>query len=304
MTIFAAKYYLESKFMKRNNVYKVLINGLLSGALVVFMSSCEIQSEGSFIGDDGSVVTYSNGDFVAGLQTLGLKGYSVGNQYTEITYDATAKKPKIKSFRKGELTTVNSSTTTKWSTSNPTLKYGGNGTCYVSYTYNGLTTEVITNDNYFAEWVFIKSGDFVVSQARYTYDATGRLIAVYLERSKQPAADVMYHYPNTLDSSDNEITVTERVYGQETQYYKIKLAKSKHGTNVGEYIENKGYVCDILRFANAPLTNEYVINPDLYYMGLYGVPFKYLPDETIENGTYSDRKEIAIVRVGDNGYYY
>jgi hypothetical protein len=42
--------------------------------------------------------------------------------------------------------------------------------------------------------------------------------------------------------------------------------------------KNTGYACNVFEYVNAPLTNQYVINPDLYFLNIYGKPIDKLPD--------------------------
>ena len=57
---------------------------------------------------------------------------------------------------------------------------------------------------------------------------------------------------------------------------------------------NLGYVCNVLDFSGAPYTTKYVINPDLYFLNIYGVPVEYLPYGQMV--TYSnDRKSLMSV---------
>lgn len=75
-------------------------------------------------------------------------------------------------------------------------------------------------------------------------------------------------------------------------------------TNMGEYKlelcqeENTGYACNVLGYAETPLTTKYVINPALYYLNIYGKPVEKLPHgcEITRSG--------KTMRVGKNLYEY
>jgi hypothetical protein len=62
--------------------------------------------------------------------------------------------------------------------------------------------------------------------------------------------------------------------------------------------ENTGYVCNVFGYVNAPLTNQYVINPDLYFLNIYGKPIDKLPGghEIVRSG--------KTLRVGTHIYEY
>lgn len=66
--------------------------------------------------------------------------------------------------------------------------------------------------------------------------------------------------------------------------------------------ENTGYVCNAYAFAEAPLTNRYIINPDLYFLNIYGMPVEQLPaGETIQRIGANDSR---LSRVGKFYYTY
>ena len=62
--------------------------------------------------------------------------------------------------------------------------------------------------------------------------------------------------------------------------------------------ENTGYVCNVLDYAGAPITSQYIINPDLYFLNIYGTPIKNLPSGQ-EIKRYSNKN---LSQVGK--YYY
>ena len=63
--------------------------------------------------------------------------------------------------------------------------------------------------------------------------------------------------------------------------------------------DNTGFVCNVLDFAGAPYTSQYVINPDLYFLNIYGAPIKYLPAGT-DVKRYSNSN---LSHVGEKYYY-
>ena len=63
--------------------------------------------------------------------------------------------------------------------------------------------------------------------------------------------------------------------------------------------KNLGNVCNVLDYANAPYTSKYIINPDLYFLNIYGVPVEQLPlGQTVSR--CNNNKNLS--RVGK--YYY
>jgi hypothetical protein len=62
--------------------------------------------------------------------------------------------------------------------------------------------------------------------------------------------------------------------------------------------ENTGYACNILGYAETPLTPQYVINPNLYFLNIYGRPVEKLP-----SGCEIVRSE-KTMRVGKYFYEY
>ena len=65
--------------------------------------------------------------------------------------------------------------------------------------------------------------------------------------------------------------------------------------------DNKGYVCNALDFTSSPLTSQYVIHPDLYYLNIYGAPFEKLPAGQEVEYTADGQK---LARVGKYTYTY
>jgi len=264
---------------------------------LLLLSGCEgVVTPLEEVDENGNRVDNSGINVPEQLHEIGIVGYAIDKSYTEFLYD-TAKNIKIKGMRKA--TVGNTSDAITWSSVNPALQYGG--VCAILYSYNGLNSEITLNDHYFAETVINKDGNgSVQSRIEYQYNSAGYLSWAKVERKGvETPSSVWFNYPDWSNANDNTITI-EEYPGPKT--YRIQLAVNQYGPKAGTRMQNIGYVCDVLRFANAPLTNEYIINPDLYYLGIYGTPVKYLPNETIENGEKD--KVLTIVRVGDTRYYY
>ena len=112
----------------------------------------------------------------------------------------------------------------------------------------------------------------------YEYDHLGRL---KLARINGVADQPVYtHY--IYDS--NGITVNDA-----STYYRIDFSSEK----------NQGYVCNVLDYSNAHFTCKYVIDPNLYFLNIYGAPVEFLPAGY--DITYSDNN---LSRVGNQTYEY
>jgi hypothetical protein len=121
----------------------------------------------------------------------------------------------------------------------------------------------------------------IVYYVEYYYDNAGRLNLAKLIRPSENKEDWI-----SYDYGDNKIVISES-----GEYYGVSLSKDD---------ENTGYVCNAYAFAEAPLTNRYIINPDLYFLNIYGMPIECLPvEQTIERVDDNDRR---LTRVGK--YYY
>jgi hypothetical protein len=279
------------------------VNGLWIGGLVlsafVWLTGCE--SMPSVLPEPGSFENNKDIFMVDSIYARGLKGFLIeGRTYTELSYTdvASSKHTRVQGMRKGTALVEGSIESVTWESVNPVILYGGSGNSALSYTYNGLKTEVITNNNQHAETVINTYSDGRMhSQLSYTYNSAGYLVYVRIERPGREVASVSYIYPDLLNpAGGDEIAIAE--YPGPTMYY-IRLAVDKV---TGGKVRNESYICNVLRQGKGALTNEYVINPDLYYLGIYGTPYKYLPDATIESSVGVGSS--GILRVGDVRYFY
>lgn len=111
----------------------------------------------------------------------------------------------------------------------------------------------------------------------YRYDTEGRLVQADIEGVADNVVYTHYKYDgNTIIIDD---------VGTE---YRINLSSE----------DNIGYVCNVLDYADAPYTSKYVINPDLYFLNIYGTPVSKLPYG--HDVVFCDGKKLS--RVGK--YYY
>jgi len=134
-----------------------------------------------------------------------------------------------------------------------------------------------------AESVVASIGGQEYYRITYTYNHEGRLSSALVERSNTKGFDEVHTYYDYYNN--DSIQVSE----QDGTKYKIYLSSE----------ENKGYVCNVLDFANAPLTSEFVINPNLYFLNIYGVPVQKLP-ANIEIREQDDK----LIQAGKYKYYY
>ncbi|MDR3261612.1 MAG: ferredoxin [Tannerella sp.] len=265
---------------------------VISIFLCIGMIGCEsITPELFEYDDDGEIQDNSKINIQSALVDIGIKGYAIDSIYTEFGF-YQGKNVRIESLRKGVATYMNNRVeTVKWDSSQPRLEYPGST---IIYTYNGIQSVIMLNAHGFAEHIINKYGDgSLQSKVDYTYDMAGYLNLVRLERPGMDYIYISYQYPD----EDGGVTIKEG-----GDVHKIPLYMQKVD-GVAKKLDNVGYICNVLRYGNAPLTNTYVINPDLYYEGIYGTPIKYLPtDELIEERSINS--EQSITRVGNWQFFY
>ncbi|MDO4704568.1 hypothetical protein [Tannerella sp.] len=259
--------------------------------VLIVMTGCEVRSSDLIeIDEYGNRVNNNGIDIETSLLGVGMKAYALDSIYTELMVEQQKTgKPKIVGFRKGMV--ADDRKHVSWDKENPSIKYGYDYTySYKNYVYKILSLE----DHGFVEDMEVwKDGNLYV-QLKYHYDGGGYLSRVEV-LNKRSVVYFRYNYLNAENRS-NSVTIIEEPEGR---YYTVRLSSRK--------IENKGYICNVLRYAGAPLTNEAIINPDLYYLGIYGTPVKYLPDVPIESGSYRDAKgdvHGVYSRVGHYQYFY
>jgi hypothetical protein len=233
------------------------------------------------------------------IYAKGLKGYSIDSTYSEFIYAYNGKKVLLKGLRKGVI--AGNGGIVMQENDNATVRYG-EGSGDVVYSYGGKLIEIVLNENYFVENATTYESGRLLSKAGYGYSSAGYLSTVRLERPGQTPVTIYYKYPDLQSPSGSDEIVIEEHPGQIIYRIPLSITTDRNGQPARQV--NESFVCNVLRYGNSPITNEYVINPDLYYLGLYGVPFKYLPNEAIEWDTRSNMPTVPIVRVGNNSYYY
>ncbi len=113
-----------------------------------------------------------------------------------------------------------------------------------------------TKGGFRAEEVLATIGGAQLYRVLYSYDELGRLNKAFVEGAAPDPVYTHYRY------EDGAIIIHE--VGTD---YRIQLLSE----------DNLGYVCNVLDYADAPYTSNYVINPDLYFLNIYGTPVNKLP---------------------------
>ena len=137
-----------------------------------------------------------------------------------------------------------------------------------------------------AESVTATVGQSILFQVDYFYDEQNRLKLAHVNGGEYPKpVYVSYKYDG------NRVIIHDESDGQN---HILELSNE----------DNKGYVCNVFDFTSSPLTSQYVIHPDLYFLNIYGAPFSKLPvDQEVEYTTDS-RNAPALARVGKYTYIY
>ncbi|MGP1421145.1 MAG: hypothetical protein ACTTKI_06125 [Tannerella sp.] len=259
--------------------------------LFIGMAGCEVHTSDLIeIDEHGNRINNNGIHIETSLLSVGMKAYALDSVYTELMLEQQKTgRVKIVGFRKGMI--GEDQKQISWDKKHPHIRYGYDYTYYdKSYEYKILSLE----DHGFVEDMEVWKDSNLYAQLKYHYDQGGYLSKVEI-LNKRSVVLFQYDYLNAKKRS-NSITIIEEPEGR---YYTVQLSSRK--------IENKGYVCNVLRYAGSPLTNEVIINPDLYYLGIYGTPVKYLPDVPIESGSYRDAKgdvQGVYSRVGPCQYFY
>lgn len=269
---------------------KTLWGGIFSLLLIIIcLISCEEATSDLFeVDENGNITNNSDINIQKSLVDVGVKGYSIDSLYTEFVF-TESKSPRIKAFRKG-IATFESNGKLKSIVFNNLEATIGHGE-KLSYACNGIKSEMDLNIRGFVKEKYSRYSDGRThSKVEYRYDdASGYLQYVHLERPGEERVTIYYTYPD----ENGGLTIREG-----SSVYKIRMTKDK--------LSNEGYICNVFSHTKAPLTNQYVINPDLYYMGVYGTPIKYLPDVVMENGVTTENgvKKRVIIKIDDYRFFY
>lgn len=283
------EYYTKTKW---GGIWAIFLLLCLFGCESVTSELIEIDENGNQ--HDNSTINIRNS-----LVSTGVRGYAIDSLYTEFNF-SEGKYIRIISFKKGTIHYQNNvfDKDIVWNKQQPNIRYSEN----TIYEHSGGKSVIEFNNSMFAESIENYKGGKLESVVRYRYLKSGYLNYALLERPGEQPITIRFKYPKTAGSSESGDSPTIDggiIIDEGGKQYKINLAIQK--------FENKSYVCNVLRYANAPLTNKYVINPDLYYMGIYGVPIKYLPDEMIVNGVVTDQqgKKVSVInQVGNWKFFY
>jgi hypothetical protein len=127
-----------------------------------------------------------------------------------------------------------------------------------------------------------------------------RVEHLYAHISGKLYYDVRYRYDDEGRLSSTEINAQGGPYYTSYRYSESSIEVIDDGIfeiPLGNE-ENTGHVFNVLDHANAFLTSNYVINPDLYFLNIYGKPVGKLP-----HGSVIERSGNTL-RIGKHYYEY
>jgi len=168
--------------------------------------------------------------------------------------------------------------------SSSNVKYTPSG---ISCTINGVRYDIVlanTRGVSRIESLTASNGGVIIYSVEYWFDIENRL-----EKARVNGSTI--GDPNRPES----VWVSYKYEGN-------SITTSDGGSLVLGDADNLGYVCNVLDFADSPLTSTYVINPDLYFLNLYGTPIAKLP-QGVGNVTYSSDNQ-KLLSVGKYSYSY
>jgi hypothetical protein len=166
--------------------------------------------------------------------------------------------------------------------SNTTVRYSGG---LIHCTINGIQYEIQLSNTIGGsriESVAVTTNGARLYNVAYTFNASNRLIIARVDGVAERSVYIDYIYEG------NSIIIKER--DRDEREYRIELSTD----------DNLGNVCNVLDFSEHQLTSNYVINPDLYYLNIYGAPIAKLPQGCLISRTNNNKLE----RVGKYLYEY
>jgi len=276
---------------------------LLLLSLMLLLAGCEITSSDlTEVDENGNRVNNKEIRMGTSLLDVGMAAYTIDTVCTELIL--TRQKSgavKISGFRKGTIVYDENGAidSVVWDWRQPEVSYGYD----FRYVWGDYEYKILSlQDNGFVEDMEIwrrgkgDERDRLVAQLNYSYDYAGYVSKVEIPNMEAKIL-FKYHYRDQSNYA-NSVSITE-IRKTDTVTYTMQLAPGK--------LRNTGFVCNVLRCVGAPLTNQYVLNPDLYYLGIYGTPVKLLPDAIIERNIYRDGEgdlHSVYSRVGSDYYFY
>jgi hypothetical protein len=122
-------------------------------------------------------------------------------------------------------------------------------------------------------------GNALYYKVIYFYDDQGRLSSTEINVAHEGRSNAYY---TRYEYSESSIKIID------DNIYEIQLGDE----------ENTGYVFNVLSHSEAPLTSQYVFNPELYFLNIYGKPVEKLPQGIMVTRTSNS------VRIGQHYYEY
>jgi hypothetical protein len=152
----------------------------------------------------------------------------------------------------------------------------------------------ITPDNTRGGWrvknLLAVKNNALFYRVEYFYDELGRLSSAHIEKSGEASGSNPY-VTISLNYSDDRVIVSDDGIGGGT--YTIMLSEEANVDNV----------CNVLDFAESKRLSEYVMNPDFYYLNIFGTPVSKLPaEEEIKWEGEGDSRRL--VEIGKYKYNY
>ena len=127
-----------------------------------------------------------------------------------------------------------------------------------------------------------------------------------IESLEARVGQVLWYYVQYWFDADNRLIIA-RVDGSDladknrlsSVFISYKYVGNTIEISDGGFIElstedNLGYVCNVLDFAGSPHTSKYVINPDLYFLNIYGSPILKLPKDQEIRYTNDNQRLLSV----------
>lgn len=149
---------------------------------------------------------------------------------------------------------------------------------------NGIEYEIQfanTRGGYRAETVTASRNHGSLYSVEYEYDKQGRIAQARIDG----VGNIPYYVKIKYEANSIEVNDASTIH-------RIELSS----------VDNAGKVCNVLDYAGGHYTSNYVINPDLYFLNIYGVSIDKLPLLPQEEIEYDSNQRLT--RVGNCYFTY